>query len=146
MPLCKCSLCSLSFSLLNSSKAVQEQIFCFVNYAHSLASDFPSVFSDCDGKRKKRGWFHEFQICCNCWSVIFKYVTDICHFQHTPISGQCQVSARWLECGIDMSIINSYVIQLALQRRKTSSVWTWTSQVRSLSNLCLRLLRFGNFP
>lgn len=96
--------------------------------------------------KKKRGWFHEFQICCNCWSAIFKYVTDICHFQHTPISGQCQVSARWLECGIDMSIINSYVIQLALQRRKTSSVWTWTSQVRSLSNLCLRLLRFGNFP
>ena len=56
MSLCKYSLCSLSSHLLNSSKAVQEQIFCFVNYTHSLVPRFfISIFSDFDGKKKRNG-------------------------------------------------------------------------------------------
>ena len=135
MSLCKYSLCSLSSHLLNSSKAVQEQIFCFVNYTHSLVPRFfISIFSDFDGKKKKK-WerFHECQIC----SVSVQHSRPSAAAPGTP---QPRAGPDWCgrsDCGAHTATVHSSETQLAVPRRKTSLVSTWTSQASSLNNLCL---------
>lgn len=60
MPLCKYSLCSLSFHLLNSSKSVQEHLSCFVSYTHSLVPRFfISIFKLWGKESMEWEWSHE---------------------------------------------------------------------------------------
>lgn len=98
MPLCKCSLCSLSFYLLNSSKAVQEQIFCFVNYTHSLVPIFFIIIFRLWWKKKTHtqemrmiSWISNMLELLQCDIQVLKSHLWLCPVY--PSLGQCQVSA-----------------------------------------------------
>lgn len=111
---------------------------------HSLFPHSSSAFIDCEGKKtRNENDFMNFKHAgtlfqCN----IPGYNSRLPLLQHT----QSQGAAELVGMGINMSVINSYVIPLVVQRRKMSSVSTWTSEASSLENHCLWLLKFGDFP
>lgn len=119
MLLCKCSLCSLSSYLLNSSKAVQEQIFCFVNYTHRLMPRFSvSIF---------RLWGKQ-EMGTISWILNMLLTLFQCNIPNSypsiPSHRTVLAEHRRLERGITTSIINSHIMQLSVQGRKMWSVST----------------------